>query len=86
MEEFSAGSDAAAWVEGRSIGAYPEPTRKTKLPATISAKMAFSGRTGIFNRGVLSGSVCCSSEAQHAKNARQRRCDETRPPPEFPRF
>ena len=25
------------------------------------------GRRGIFNRGVLSDSVCCSSEAQHAK-------------------
>jgi Aldo/keto reductase family len=40
-----AGSDAAAWVEGRSIGAYPELTRKTNQHATISAKMTFSGGT-----------------------------------------
>jgi hypothetical protein len=45
VEEFSAGSDAGAWVEGRSIGAYPEPTRKTNQHATISAKMTFSGGT-----------------------------------------
>src|ERR1019366_8400746 len=45
QEEFSAGSDAAAWVEGRSISAYPEPTRKTNQHATISAKTTFSGGT-----------------------------------------
>ena len=38
------------------------------------------GRGGIFNRGVLSGSVCCSGEGQHAKDARQRRCDESARP------
>jgi hypothetical protein len=45
QEEFSARSDAAAWVEGRSIGAYPEPTRKTNQHATVSAKMTFSRGT-----------------------------------------
>jgi hypothetical protein len=47
LREFSARSDAAAWVEGRSIGAYPEPTRKTNQHATISAKMTFSGGTAL---------------------------------------
>src|SRR3984957_19606136 len=44
------------------------------------------GRGGLFNRGVLSGSVCCSSEAQHTKDARQRRCDEKHSSPKFLRF